>query len=563
MATKKVSALTAAPLPLAGTELLVLGVTDVQSYKITYNDFLAEIIADRPTPTEFAGPIAPTTRILKDGDEYIEYSDLESAVTASIVFPSYGLNDLTDVVITTPTTGQLLSYNGTNWINSAAPTSVTTLDDLTDVVITTPVVDNTLVYNGTNWVNQAAIPPASTLNDLTDVTITTPSTGNSLKYDGTIWYNEKNDPLKYAEVYAYNPFTSSGLTWGYSSGTGLWSGFTVTAGTLTLTDNATNYIVVLKSNGAISVSTTTANWDSDNYVRLYRVVTSAGSVTNLYGSDFDYRAGDKGLLGSANSGVGSVEGEPLVYVRVQQSSSQSFGASAITVIQFQNVVEDATSMWDTANNRLVIGPEAAGKVANFSIQTLDTADSVDALESWLEVSTNSGSTWVRVAQSDTAGIDHFGITAINCTRRVALNEWYRVIRFNVSAKTSSGNDRTSFTFSTIESRYLPPTRLINTQAGTTYTLTPATDADNIVEMTNSSGNVISIPNDSTSSFGVGSAISVVQIGSGATTVSAAAGVTLNGVSEGEATLVGQYASVSLYKRSANTWVIQGAHGGVT
>lgn len=31
------------------------------------------------------------------------------------------LDGLTDVVITTPTTDQVLAYNGTNWINTSAP----------------------------------------------------------------------------------------------------------------------------------------------------------------------------------------------------------------------------------------------------------------------------------------------------------------------------------------------------------------------------------------------------------------------------------------------------------
>jgi hypothetical protein len=267
-------------------------------------------------------------------------------------------------------------------------------------------------------------------------------------------------------------------------------------------------------------------------------------------------------LGGGGGG-GGLGGEPLVYVRVQQSSSQSYGAGANTVIQFQNVIEDAEAMWDTTNHRLVIGAAANGKIAAFTVQTQDTADSAGALESWLEVSSNSGANWFKVAQSDTAGLDHFGITAINCVRRVATGEWYRVVRFNVNAKTSSGNLVTNFTFSTISSAYLPPTRTVNTQTGTTYTLAVETDADNIVEMNNGSANTVTVPSDATSAFDVGSTVSITQLGAGATTVQAEAGASLNGVSEGEATISARYAAVSLYKRAANEWIIQGAHGGVS
>lgn len=63
------------------------------------------------------------------------------------------LNDLDDVLISTPlNTGQVLKYNGTNWVNGTDEGTVT-LDDLTNVTITTPVTGQVLKYNGTAWVN--------------------------------------------------------------------------------------------------------------------------------------------------------------------------------------------------------------------------------------------------------------------------------------------------------------------------------------------------------------------------------------------------------------------------
>lgn len=62
----------------------------------------------------------------------------------------YTLTQLSDVTITSPTTGDRLKYNGSAWVNG-----VTTLDDLSDAVITSPATGDKLAYNGTNWVNQA------------------------------------------------------------------------------------------------------------------------------------------------------------------------------------------------------------------------------------------------------------------------------------------------------------------------------------------------------------------------------------------------------------------------
>ena len=68
------------------------------------------------------------------------------------------LDDLGDVVITgTPSNGQVLKFDGTNWVNGTDSTGgggATALDGLTDVIITgTPTTGQVLKFDGTNWVN--------------------------------------------------------------------------------------------------------------------------------------------------------------------------------------------------------------------------------------------------------------------------------------------------------------------------------------------------------------------------------------------------------------------------
>lgn len=58
--------------------------------------------------------------------------------------------NISDVEITSPTSGQALTYDGTKWVNA---TPASDLPSLTDVDISNPVVGQTLVYNGTQWVN--------------------------------------------------------------------------------------------------------------------------------------------------------------------------------------------------------------------------------------------------------------------------------------------------------------------------------------------------------------------------------------------------------------------------
>lgn len=103
--------------------------------------------------------------------------------------------------------------------------------------------------------------------------------------------NENFAGLQHQECYAKKPTTSSGLTWGYWGGR--WGGFSVADGTLTLT-NATHYIVVARATGAISNSTSSANWDNLlEYARVYKVTAAGGVVTTVE----DHRVGPGGVHG--------------------------------------------------------------------------------------------------------------------------------------------------------------------------------------------------------------------------------------------------------------------------
>lgn len=80
--------------------------------------------------------------------------------TVTVVAPqgtgggSTTLNGLTDVVITGATTGQVLKYNGTNWINDTDETgsTINSLGDIGDVNLSGISSGQILGWNGTTWV---------------------------------------------------------------------------------------------------------------------------------------------------------------------------------------------------------------------------------------------------------------------------------------------------------------------------------------------------------------------------------------------------------------------------
>jgi hypothetical protein len=87
-----------------------------------------------------------------------------------------------------------------------------------------------------------------------------------------------------------------------------------------------------------------------------------------------------------------------------------------------------------------------------------------------------------------------------------------------------------------------------------YTLV-LTDKDKLVEVSNASANTLTVPLNSSVAFPVGSQITVLQTGAGATTITATGGVTINATPG--LILRAQWSSVTLIKRATDTWVALG------
>ena len=117
----------------------------------------------------------------------------DTTKTITISSGSSSLASLTDATITTPSTNQLLQYNGTKWINYT-PTyiSSSSLSSSTDATITSPSTNQLLQYNGTKWINYTpTYISSSSIASSTDATITTPSNNQLLQYNSASgkWIN--------------------------------------------------------------------------------------------------------------------------------------------------------------------------------------------------------------------------------------------------------------------------------------------------------------------------------------------------------------------------------------
>ena len=143
------------------------------------------------------------------------------------------LDGLSDVTLTSPSNGDVLSYNGSAWVNSAAPPadiSGSNIGQLNDVTVTAASTGEVLRYNGSAWVDaqlsyndlsnlptlgtaaatattdyataaQGALADSAlqsvSLNGVSDVTITSAATGEVLRYNGSAWVDAQ---LDYADL---------------------------------------------------------------------------------------------------------------------------------------------------------------------------------------------------------------------------------------------------------------------------------------------------------------------------------------------------------------------------
>jgi len=206
------------------------------SQRLSITPLVSELVYDTTTKLVYVGDGVTAGGIAIDQDSSPDFplGDLRDVVLTTVaegdilrydgddwVNSELSLNSLDAVTVTAPANNDIIKFNGTNWVNSGLSFStlpgvnlnspevnqvlkfngtswsnenedssflVTAIDDLTDVVINELVTDQVLRYNGTNWVNDNE--SVSDLSDLETVVITSPIADQILKYDGANWVNE-------------------------------------------------------------------------------------------------------------------------------------------------------------------------------------------------------------------------------------------------------------------------------------------------------------------------------------------------------------------------------------
>jgi hypothetical protein len=119
---------------------------------------------------------------------------------------------------------------------------------------------------------------------------------------------------------------------------------------------------------------------------------------------------------------------------------------------------------------------------------------------------------------------------------------------------SGGTQATHLSLTRVADGASATPRIINAQTGTSYTLALA-DAGDFVTMDNAAASTLTVPDNATVAFPVGTTIEGAQLGVGQVTITPAAGVTVNGAPGLK--LADQYATFGLLKLATDTWLAYG------
>jgi hypothetical protein len=147
--------------------------------------------------------------------------------------------------------------------------------------------------------------------------------------------NELFDAGSQTLIGGRNAATTSLLTWGFIGGR--INGNNVANGTVTLTASSTNYVVMAKATGVVSVSTATTNWnDTTNYWRLYSVVTNSTTPTSYT----DERASSGGPFQPA----GAVDADDVAYDNA---------TSGLTATNVQDAIDEVAAVVVSAATQVI------------------------------------------------------------------------------------------------------------------------------------------------------------------------------------------------------------------
>jgi hypothetical protein len=535
-------------------------------------------------------------------------SGIEWAALAAV----NSLDDIVDVTITTATSGQFLKWNGSAWINESIP-ALNSIDDITGVTLTDLASGNFLKYNGSAWVNDSIdLGTDTTGNYVSNVTSGTGITVTHTEGEGSSASVAITNTAVTAGAYTYASVTvnAQGQLTAASSGTAPVT--SITEGTGVTISGTTTPTISIGQSVATNASVTFANITATGTVTLaadpssaLQAVTKqyvdnissgvhfhesvvAATTGNLAGTYNNGTAGVGATLTKATNGsIGTIDGASVVVgnrilVKSQTDSKENgiYTITAVGSVSAPWVVTRATDadnnpsgelapgdfcfimggntnagygyVNNSATNPIVIGTDNITYAPFNAAQTITNGSGINLVSNVLSVDT----TTIQARVTDVSDTEIGYLNGVTSAIQTQLNDKAPLASptftgtVTLPAGTISNADVSST--AAIEQNKIADTT-INAQAAS-YTLVLA-DKNKLVEVGNASANTLTVPPNSSVAFPVGSTLTILQTGAGQCTITAGAGVTINGTPGLK--LRTTWSSATLIKRATDTWVALG------
>ncbi len=466
---------------------------------------------------------------------------------------------------------------GTTLASNVVTSSLTTVGTLTALSVTGNVtVGGDLTVNGTTTtISTTELAIEDNIITLNSTVTGAPSTNAGIEVErGTstnvaIRWNETSDVWEFTtDGSAYSTFnaagsltgstlasgvTSSSLTTVGTIATGVWNGTVVegqyggtgvanTGKTITVSGNTTigssTHTVAFVTSGNTSVTLPTSGTLVNSDVATLSSLASIGTVTTgtWNGSII---AGQYGGTGVNNSGKTITLGGNLT----------TSGAYALTLTSTDttNVTLPTTGTLATLAGSESLTNKKLGSLTTNGIVTTSSGDGTLSVTS----TTGSGNVVLATSPQLTTSLttDSATFALVNTTATtVNFAGAATALSIGAASGTTTVNNGLTVTGTTV----LGPASI--TQQSSTYTLA-SSDQGKIIEMTNSTDVVVTVPPDSTS-LPVGTQIVVVRNNTGKVEFAAGAGVAI--YSDASKLFIStQYSAATLIKRASNTWYLIG------